>query len=251
MAAPSADLLAALLELVRISAREGAAEALLQANPPAPALAPLIDKQELARSLRVCQAKKTSNSYAKRLRRDLFKAGVWRLPPIEVRATKPGMRRDLGKVAKGTKLAPNPLDPLYFPTASTLPVDFHSFRRAFSTALAEAGTNVQLAMNLAAHSDPRVHGRYVMKTRQMRTTPEAALPPLPPATVVLAAEPLIATIVVASDPDPGTEAPRNVTARDVSTLPRRGRRTQPRGIVAPAAGLEPATRRLTAACSTD
>ena len=75
--------------------------------------------------------------------------------PIEVPATKPGTRTDLGKRAEGTKLAPNPRDPLYFETATTLPVDFHSFRRAFNTALAEAGVNVQHAMHLAAHSDPK------------------------------------------------------------------------------------------------
>jgi hypothetical protein len=124
-----------------------------------------------------------SNSCAKRLRRDLFKAGVYRLPPIEVPAKKPGRRKD--KSAELAKLAPHPHDPVYFENASTLPVDFHSFRRAFSTALAEAGTNVQLAMNLPAHSDPRVHARYLMKTRQMRATPDAALPQLPPASVIL------------------------------------------------------------------
>ncbi|MEO6419640.1 MAG: tyrosine-type recombinase/integrase, partial [Polyangiaceae bacterium] len=60
----------------------------------------------------------------------------------------------------------------------TLPVDFHSFRRAFASALAEAGVNVQHAMHLTAHSDPRVHARYVMDTVAMRTIPEAALPPV-------------------------------------------------------------------------
>jgi integrase len=45
-----------------------------------------------------------------------------------------------------------------------------SFRRAFNTALAEAGVNVQHAMHLAAHSDPKTHMRYVIKTTAMRTT---------------------------------------------------------------------------------
>ena len=117
-------------------------------------------------------------SYAKRLRRGLLRAGVLRLPPVEVPATRSGTRTDLGQRAEGTKIAPNPRDPLYFETATTLPVDFHSFRRAFSTALAEAGVNVQHAMHLAAHSDPRVHARYVMRTAAMRTVPTAALPVL-------------------------------------------------------------------------
>ena len=79
----------------------------------------------------------------------------------------------------GERLKPNPADPLYFETATTLPVDFHSFRRAFNTALAEAGVNVQQAMHLAGHSDPHVHARYVMRTAAMRTVPAAALPKLP------------------------------------------------------------------------
>jgi integrase len=120
----------------------------------------------------------SSGGLAARLRRDLFRAGVVRLPPVEVPATKPGARTDLGKQVDGTKLAPNPRDPLYFETAGTLPVDFHSFRRAFNTALAEAGVNVQHAMHLAAHSDPKVHARYVMSTAAMRAVPAAALPRL-------------------------------------------------------------------------
>jgi integrase len=127
---------------------------------------------------RAGQARLPSSTFAKRLRRELFRAGIVRATPIEVPATGSGMRTDLGKQRKGTKLAPNPRDPLYFETANTLPVDFHSFRRAFSTALAQAGTNVQHAMHLAAHSDPRVHARYVMRTTAMRTVPAAALPAL-------------------------------------------------------------------------
>ena len=99
--------------------------------------------------------------------------------PVEVPTVRPGQRTDLGKPSEGTKLAPNPLDPLYFETGTTMPVDFHSFRRAFNTALAEAGVNVQHAMHLASHSDAKVHSRYVMSTKAMRTIPDAALPPVP------------------------------------------------------------------------
>jgi integrase len=107
-------------------------------------------------------------SYAEPLRRDLLRAGVVRLPPVKDESD-----------PKGERLRPNPADPLYFETATTLPVDFHSFRRAFNTALAEAGVNVQHAMHLAGHSDPHVHARYVMRTAAMRTIPVAALPRLP------------------------------------------------------------------------
>ncbi len=127
-------------------------------------------------------------SFAKRLRRDLFRAGIYRAPPVEVPATGPGMRTDLGTLARGTKLAPSPRDPLYFETATTLPVDFHSFRRAFNTALAEAGVNVQHAMHLASHSDAKVHVRYVMSTQAMRTIAGRRAPRSAPRRACRAAE---------------------------------------------------------------
>jgi integrase len=144
---------------------------------------------------------------ASRLRHGLFRARVWRMTPIEVPATKAGTRTDRGRKAEGTKLAPNPSDPLYHETATTLPVDFHSFRRAFNTALAEAGVNVQQAMSLASHSDARTHMRYVMKTAAMRTIPEAAIPRLP---VQLSGVPIGCAANEA-------EHPGNVTTGDVST----------------------------------
>jgi hypothetical protein len=120
--------------------------------------------------------KKSGGGFAARLRRALFRAGVVRMPPVAVAAIKAGMRSDLGKHVVGTQPGPNPSDTLYFETAATLPVDFHSFRRAFNTALAEADVSVQRAMALASHSDAKTHMRYVMRTRGMRTIPEAAPP---------------------------------------------------------------------------
>ncbi len=105
-------------------------------------------------------------SFAGRLRRDLFLAGVVRRTPAEDPDDK-------------SKTIPNPSDPLYHETSTTLPVDFHSCRRAFSTALAEAGVNVQTAMRLSAHSDEKVHMRYVGRTAAMRQIPEAVVPKLP------------------------------------------------------------------------
>jgi integrase len=152
------------------------------------------------RGKRAGDFRQASGGFAYRLRRELFRAGVYRMPPVEVPATKPGQRTDLGKPVEGKKLAPNPRDPLYFETATTLPVDWHSFRRAFASALADAGVNAQHAMILSAHSDPRVHARYVMRTAAMRAIPDAALPRLPAGGLVEAAE-----------------APGNVTVRDDST----------------------------------
>jgi integrase len=208
---------------------------------------------------RVGEAKRPLNSYAKRLRRELFRAGVMRLTPIEVPATKRGMRRDLGKAPSGTKLAPNPRDPLYFDTATTLAVDFHSFRRAFNTALAEAGVNVQHAMHLAAHSDPKTHMRYVMNTAAMRTIPDAALPQLPAGRLLESTgrddSPRARDV---SPSENASATPGIVLTRDDSTEPSAGGQRHARvtpqpcgGFFAPTAGLEPATRRLTAACSTN
>ena len=170
---------------------------------------------------RAGQQKRPDNSYADRLRRALFIAGVVRLPPVEVPAIRPGMRTDLGKVAEGTKLAPNPGDPLYYETSTTLPVDFHSFRRAFNTALAGAGVNVQQAMHLAGHSDAKTHMRYVMHVPSMRAVPPAALPRLPGSTAGF------------------------VTARDDSPRPRQ----KTSMISARPEGFEPTTRGFEGHCS--
>ena len=119
-------------------------------------------------------------SHAKALRRDLARACVFRLPPVVTRRPRPGQRTDLGKRSAETMPAPNPRDPLYFETPISLPVDFHSFRRAYNTALAAAGVNVQKAMKLAGHSNAATHMRYVMNAPEMRAIPAAALPQLPP-----------------------------------------------------------------------
>jgi integrase len=166
---------------------------------------------------------KRTNSHAKRLRSALFHAAVYRMPSIEVPATSKGTRTDRGKQAPGMKLAPNPRDPLYRETATTLPVDFHSFRRAFNTALAEAGVNVQRAMHLAAHSDPRVHARYVMSTAAMREIPNDALPSLPAGALAEV-----------------SRREGNVTGRDDSTVARPSDDAQPSDIVG-ARGFEPPT----------
>jgi hypothetical protein len=94
-------------------------------------------------------------------------------------------------------------------------------RRAFASALAEAGVNVQHAMRLSAHSDAKVHARYVMNTQAMRTIPAAALPSLP-----LGGLP---------------EAPRIVTARDDSPYPTSATPTQRLEIFVGTSGFEPPT----------
>lgn len=91
-------------------------------------------------------------SHARRLRKALWKAGVRRGPTIETCA----LQTDNGDTRR---------------------VDFHSFRRAFNTALASAGVNVQMAMKLAGHRNTATHMRYVLLTETLQM-PLLALPNL-------------------------------------------------------------------------
>jgi hypothetical protein len=87
-------------------------------------------------------------SYAARLRRELWRMGI----------------RDHA---------------IHNDTETTKKVDWHSFRRAFASALAAADVGEQRAMRLTAHTDSRVHARYVMESDAMQTIPIAAFPVLP------------------------------------------------------------------------
>ena len=87
-------------------------------------------------------------SYAARLRRELLRMGIKR-------------------------------HAIHHDTPKSRRADFHSFRRAFSTALAENGVNEQRAMQLTAHADSKTHARYVQKTAAMQVIPDAAVPMLP------------------------------------------------------------------------
>jgi len=46
-------------------------------------------------------------------------------------------------------------------------VDFHSFRRAYATAIADSGLNAQTAMRLAGHAKLETHLRYVSQLRTL------------------------------------------------------------------------------------
>ncbi len=62
---------------------------------------------------------------------------------------------------------------LHHETPFSLPVDFHSFRRAFSSALANAGVNEQTAMALTGHADAKAHRRYLTAVDAQRALPSA------------------------------------------------------------------------------
>lgn len=67
---------------------------------------------------------------------------------------------------------------LFEETAFTLPVDFHSWRRAFSQALADADVSAQKATALAGHASLAAHARYLASSGKLRKVPAAALPRL-------------------------------------------------------------------------
>jgi integrase len=65
---------------------------------------------------------------------------------------------------------------LFEETPYTLPVDFHSWRRAFTQALGDADVNAQQATALAGHASLAAHARYLASSGKLRRVPAAALP---------------------------------------------------------------------------
>jgi hypothetical protein len=86
-------------------------------------------------------------SYADRLRRELLLAGIDR-------------------------------HELHHETATTLPVDFHSTRRAYATALVRSGASDRETMKLGGWSSPQLITRYDEKDA-LRVLPASAVPLLP------------------------------------------------------------------------
>lgn len=68
---------------------------------------------------------------------------------------------------------------LYEETDYTLPADFHSFRRAFVTALRRAGVPADVAMKLSGHSSREIHEIYVGDDPAFQAMPANAIPRLP------------------------------------------------------------------------
>ena len=112
---------------------------------------------------------KTKGSHAHSFRRDLRRAfglDTWD-PVLSVWNPTPG------RVATARERE------LFEPGDYTLPVDFHSWRRAFSQALAEADVSLQQAQALAGHASVSAHERYIQAATKMRRLPAAALPNWP------------------------------------------------------------------------
>jgi site-specific recombinase XerC len=124
---------------------------------------------------RLGEAKKKS-SHAHAMRRDLRRAFGVEVPAAVIRT----LRRNGRPLAKQTWRTARPMTPrereLFEGTAHVLPVDFHSWRRAFSQALADANLNEQQARALTGHASLAAHARYLENATRMRSLPEAALP---------------------------------------------------------------------------
>jgi integrase len=98
-------------------------------------------------------------SYAQALRDALWEACIYR--PL------PGFEGAVGDARRQ-------FCALQVDTDETRAVDFHSFRRAYVTALARSGLNHQTAMALSGHTDLATHQRYM--AAGVLTVPPAALP---------------------------------------------------------------------------
>ncbi len=126
---------------------------------------------------------KRQMSYAKALRRALWQAGIVRpLPGYEAAASKLEALRNAKAPAveiRAAELAAQKLCLIQAGSEDFRRLDFHSFRRAFNTALGAAGVNVQQAMALAGHRTPQTHLVYVkLAQRGALETPTEALPVL-------------------------------------------------------------------------
>lgn len=106
-------------------------------------------------------------SHARALRADLRKAfGI-----DELKATGrggPAWREERKPTAREAQLLDG--------DARTLPVDFHSARRAHSQALARSGMNEQQAMAITGHESESAHRRYLQLQQQTVDLPSAAVP---------------------------------------------------------------------------
>ncbi len=103
---------------------------------------------------------------------------------------------------------------LFKETEFTKPVDFHSWRRAFTQALGNAGVNEQTAMALTGHSSSAVHALYNRNSAKTYVIPEAALPEI---NVRLLTAPKIS----GAPNDPNTENLVDAIATNSNRLPGR------------------------------
>ena len=104
-------------------------------------------------------------SHAEAFRRDLRRAFGVNVLEEHVTKRRNGRRLTRDRWVQGRDLTPREVE-LFEGTAHILPVDFHSWRRAYCQSLADAGVNAQLAQALAGHSTEAAHHRYLLELRE-------------------------------------------------------------------------------------
>lgn len=122
------------------------------------------------------KAERQNVSHAARFREDLRRMfGIDQLEAVE--AVRKNGRKLTKRVWKKNVRPMTPRERMLFEeTPYSLPVDFHSWRRAYNQGLADAGVNAQQAKGLAGHSTMEAHERYLRNTTKLLTVPVEALP---------------------------------------------------------------------------
>jgi integrase len=124
---------------------------------------------------------KTGVSHSLAFRRDLRRAfGIEQLEEVTSKRQRPGRAPEnvTRQEWRESRQMTDRERELFEDTEHTRPVDFHSWRRAYVQALAEAEVNAQQAAALAGHASLAAHGRYLANTAKARELPAAALPKL-------------------------------------------------------------------------
>ena len=104
-------------------------------------------------------------SHAFPFRRDLRRAfGIDKLEPVMIKQQNGRMMTSYQWV-QARELTPREVE-LFEGSGHILPVDFHSWRRAYCQALADAGVNAQLAKTLAGHASEAAHEKYLRTSRE-------------------------------------------------------------------------------------
>ena len=121
------------------------------------------------------EGEKVHISHAEAFRRDLRRAfGVDVLEKHETKRSN-GRALNRDRWIQGRELTPRERE-LFEGNDHILPVDFHSWRRAYCQALADGGVNAQLAKALAGHATEAAHEKYLRSNERARALPEAARP---------------------------------------------------------------------------
>lgn len=118
---------------------------------------------------------KGKNNAAASLRKDLRRAFGIEVSELVVILKKDGRPDRKITWRRARMMTPREIE-LFEGSEFNKPVDFHSFRRAYKQALAEAGLDIQKSMHLSGATDVKAHQRYLQNTTKSRAMPDQAVP---------------------------------------------------------------------------